>query len=217
MFCCDCGYGGRWAWCTTVSPTRWVPFPFAPMPALLVWCSPACAWSVNGHVVAAAAVLLVNGCLSRLMVGLFGVGSLALQQALARSDGVDQKLAMHGLENQCSCSVPPHQRSCPGRALPFLSFTSQQTPHGFPGRGCGASPSGILKRGIVCVTIGPLYGRECARSGWHDGRYLVVAACPCVWVVAGLCILVVDEEVIIPTAVSGCLLCFLCVYLDAVL
>ena len=65
--------------------------------------------------------------------------------------------------------------------------------------------------------IGPLDGRECARSGWHDRRCLAVAVCPCVWLVAGLCMLVVDEEVIIRTAAVGCLLCFLCVYLDAVL
>ena len=45
-------------------------------------------WSVDGHVAAAAAVLLVHGRLSHLMVGLFGVGSLALQRALARSDVV---------------------------------------------------------------------------------------------------------------------------------
>ena len=64
------------------------PFPFRPMHAWLVWCWPACVWSVYGNVLAAAVVLLVHGCLSRLMVGLFGVGSLALQQALARSDVV---------------------------------------------------------------------------------------------------------------------------------
>ena len=45
-------------------------------------------WSVYGHVVAAAVVLLVHGCVSRLMVGLFGVGSLALLRALARWDVV---------------------------------------------------------------------------------------------------------------------------------
>ena len=44
--------------------------------------------SVYGHVVAAAVVVLVHGCLSRPMVGLFGGGSLALQRALARSDVV---------------------------------------------------------------------------------------------------------------------------------
>ena len=88
VFCCVLGYGGRRAWCTTVSPTCWAPFPFRPMHAWLVWCWPACAWSVYGHVVAAAAVLLVHGCRSRLMVGLFGVGSLALQRALAPSDVV---------------------------------------------------------------------------------------------------------------------------------
>ena len=48
-------------------------------------------------------------------------------------------------------------------------------------------------------------------------QFLAVAACQCVWLVAGLCTLVVDEEVVIHTAVVGCLLCFLCVHLDAVL
>ena len=61
---------------------------FGPLHAWLVWCLPACVWSVYGHVVAAAVVLLVHRCVSRLMVGLFGVGSLALLRALARSDVV---------------------------------------------------------------------------------------------------------------------------------
>ena len=89
--------------------------------------------------------------------------------------------------------------------------------NGFPGRGCGASPSGILRRGIVCRTIRPLHRRGCARSGRRDSRCLEVAPGPCVWLVAGLCMLVVDEKVIIRAAVLGCLLCFLCVYLDALL
>ena len=59
-----------------------------PMHAWLVWCWPACAWCVYGDVLAAAAVLLVLGFLSRLMVGLLGVGSLALQWALAQSDAI---------------------------------------------------------------------------------------------------------------------------------
>ena len=71
-----------------VSPTRWTPFPFRPMHAWPVWCWPACMWCVYGHVVAAAVVLLVHGRVSCLMVGLFGVGSLALQRAPARSDVV---------------------------------------------------------------------------------------------------------------------------------
>ena len=64
---------------------------------------------------------------------------------------------------------------------------------------------------------------ECARfgavrcAGWCIGSTPVVAACPCVWLVAGLCLLVMDEEVVIRKAVVGCLLCFLCVHLDAVL
>ena len=128
----------------------------------------------------------------------------------------DHKFAMHGLQNQCSCSVPPQPRSCPRSGLPSSLFTSMRSPHGFPGRGCGASPSGILRRGIVCRTIGPLHGRGRARSGRRDGRCLAVAAGPCVWLVAGLCMLVVDEEVI-RVAVVGRFLCFLCVYLDAVL
>ena len=56
------------------------------VPPVLCW--PACAQSVYGHVVAAAVVLLVCGCVSRLLVGLFGVGSLVLQRALAQSDVV---------------------------------------------------------------------------------------------------------------------------------
>ena len=64
------------------------PFPLRPMHAWLVWCWPACLWSVYGHVVAAAVVLLVHGCLSCPKVGLFSVGSLALQRALAPSDVV---------------------------------------------------------------------------------------------------------------------------------
>ena len=51
-----------------------------------------------------------------------------------------------------------------------------------------------------------------ARRQLPSGR-----AGPCVWLVARLCMLVVDEEVIICAVVVGCLLCFLCVYLDAVL
>ena len=43
-------------------------------------------WSGYDHVVAAAAVLSVRGRVSRLLVGLFGVGFLALQRALAQSD-----------------------------------------------------------------------------------------------------------------------------------
>ena len=88
VFCCVLGCGGRRAWRTTVLPTRPTPFPFRPMHAWLVRCWPACVWSVYGHVVAAAAVLLVHGCRSHLIAGLFAVGSLALQRALARSDGV---------------------------------------------------------------------------------------------------------------------------------
>ena len=59
-------------------------------------------------------------------------------------------------------------------------------------------------------------GEELARSGRCYGRCLAVAAGPCVWLVARLHMLVVDEEIIVRAAVVGCLLCFLRVYLDAV-
>ena len=86
MFCRVPGHGGRRAWHTTVSPTRWTPFPYRPMHVQPVWCWPACVWSLYGHAVAAALVLLVRGRVSRLLVCFFGVGSLALQRALAQSD-----------------------------------------------------------------------------------------------------------------------------------
>ena len=78
------------------------------------------------------------------------------------------------------------------------------------GRGCGASPSGILRGGVVCRTIRPIHGRGRAHSGCCDGRCLAVAVGPCVWLVARLCMLVVDEEVIVRAAVVGCLLCPTC-------
>ena len=72
------GHGRRRARRTTVSPTLWRRFPFRPVHAWLVWCWPACVWSVYGQVAAAAAVLLVCGRLGRLMVGLVCVGSISL-------------------------------------------------------------------------------------------------------------------------------------------
>ena len=72
------GHGRRRALRTTVSATLWTPFPFRPVHAWLVWCWPACVWSVYGQVAAAPAVLLVGGRLGRLMVGLVCVGSIAL-------------------------------------------------------------------------------------------------------------------------------------------
>ena len=85
MFCCVRRHGGRRAWLTTVSPPCWTPLPYQPMHVRPVWCWPACVRSVYRHVVAAAVVLLVRGRVSRLLVGLFGVGSLALQRALAHA------------------------------------------------------------------------------------------------------------------------------------
>ena len=72
------GHGRRRARRTTVSQTLWTLFPFRPVHAWLVWCWPACVWSVYGQVAAAAAVLLVRGCPGRLMVGLVCVGSIVL-------------------------------------------------------------------------------------------------------------------------------------------
>ena len=101
VFSCVRGYGGRRAWRTTVPPIRLTPLPFLPMHAWLVWCWPPCVWSVYGHVVAAAVVLLVHGCLSRLMVRPFAVGSLALQRAFARSDVVVEKFIV--ISTLCLC------------------------------------------------------------------------------------------------------------------
>ena len=84
MFCGVRGYGRQRALRTMVSPTRGTPFPFRTLHAWRVRCWPACVWSVSGRVVAAAAVWLVDGCVSRLMVGLFVAGSFLLLQALSR-------------------------------------------------------------------------------------------------------------------------------------
>ena len=54
-------------------------------------------------------------------------------------------------------------------------------------------------------------------GGWCGCSFPGVAVCRCVWLVTGLCGLVMDEEVVIHTAVVGGLLRFLCVQLDAVL
>ena len=85
-FCCVCGYDRRWAWRTTVLPTRWAPFPFRPVHAWLVRRPPACVWSVYGQVVAAAVVWLVRGCRGRLMVGRVRVGSVALLPVVLSSN-----------------------------------------------------------------------------------------------------------------------------------
>ena len=49
-----------WVW-WSAGAARWTPFPFRAMHAWPGWCWPACVWSVDGHVVAAAVVLLVRG------------------------------------------------------------------------------------------------------------------------------------------------------------
>ena len=86
VFCRVRGHG-RWrAWSTTVPPSRWTPFPFRPVHAWLVWCWPACVWSVYGHVAAAAAVWLVRGCPGPLMVRWVIVGSFALLPVVLSSN-----------------------------------------------------------------------------------------------------------------------------------
>ena len=86
VFCCVRGYGRRWAWRTTVLPTRWAPFPFRPVHAWLFRRWPACVWSVYGQVVAAAVVWLVRGCRGRLMVGWVRMGSVALLPVVLSSN-----------------------------------------------------------------------------------------------------------------------------------
>ena len=65
--------------------------------------------------------------------------------------------------------------------MPFSSSTSQQTPHGFPRRGRGASLSGILRRGTVHGTIGSLYGSAHAsvQCGVVGGAMAVSRWLPC--------------------------------------
>ena len=82
VFCCVRGYGRRWAWRTTVLPTRWAPSLFRPVHAWLVRRWPACVWSFYGQVVAAAVVWLVRSCRGRFMVGWVRVGSVALLQVV---------------------------------------------------------------------------------------------------------------------------------------
>ena len=65
-----------------LSPVHGTPFPFRGLHAWLVWRWPACVRSVYCLVLFSAAVLLVPGCVSRLMVSLGIVGSIALQPAL---------------------------------------------------------------------------------------------------------------------------------------
>ena len=130
---------------------------------------------------------------------------------------------MQGLQNQCSCSVLPQPRSCPRSGASLSSTISQQTLNGFPGpRRCGASPTGILRRGTGRGTILLLHGSvrafvQCCVVGGAIGVFSGVAVCQCVWLVTGLRGLVMEQEVAIHTAVVGGLLCFLCVQLDAVL
>ena len=73
----DCGRG----WRIMVLPTQPTPFPFRPLHAWLVWCWPACVRSVHCRVFSSAALCLVPGCVSRLLVGLCVAGSTALQPA----------------------------------------------------------------------------------------------------------------------------------------
>ena len=86
VFHCIRGYGRRRAWCTIVSPTRRTRFRFRPLHARLVWCWSVCLWCVFDRVLAPAVVWLVHGCLSRLTIGFFDVGSIALQPEQRQPD-----------------------------------------------------------------------------------------------------------------------------------
>ena len=84
MFCCVRGYGCRRARRTMVSPTVPVSTHACLASLVLAGSRVVCLWSRCGRSV----VLLVHGRVIRLMVGFFGVGYLALQQAPVRSDVV---------------------------------------------------------------------------------------------------------------------------------
>ena len=123
MFRCVRGHGGRRAWLTTVSPARWTSFSYRPVHVRPVWCWPACMRSVYGHVVCAVVVLLVCGRVSRLLVGLFGVGSLSLQRALAQSDLLRAGVLLVAVLVGASC-VGPARYVFTVRRLPIVGEKS---------------------------------------------------------------------------------------------
>ena len=123
MFCCVRGHGGRRAWLTAVSPACWTPLSYRPMHVRPVWCWPACVRSVYGHIVFAVVVLLVCGRVSRLWVGLFGVGSLSLQRALAQSDLLRAGVLLVAVLVGASC-VGPARYVITVRRLPTVGEKS---------------------------------------------------------------------------------------------
>ena len=218
MFCCVRGYGGWRAWRTTLSPTRWTPFLFRPLHAWLVWCWPACVWSVDGHVVAFAVVWLIHGCVSRLMVGLFGVGSLALLRALARSDVVRVVVllvsvlvghARVGLRLGLCCLLG--RGWCCAGAWPPSWWGLL--------RWCVAPPMvgrAVLMRaprplwGVLCrcvappkvgaeLACGPPHGRPCCFAAWPPSWWGVLCRC--------MAPLMVGHAVLVPVRPGGCAWC----------
>ena len=197
-----------------MSPTRWTPFPFRPLYAWLVWCWLACVWSVYGHVVAAAVVLLVHGCVSRLMVGLFGVGSLALLRTLARSNVVRVVIllvsvlvgsARVGLRLGLCC-LPGRGWCCAGAWPPSLwgllrwcvpppvvgravLVRAPRPLWGMPCR-CVAPP----KVGAV-LACGPLHDRPCWVAAWPPSWWGVLCRC--------LAPLMVGRAVLVPVRRGG--------------
>ena len=218
MFCFVRGHGGWRAWRTTVSPTRWTPFPFRPLHAWLVWCWPACVWSVYGHVVAAAVVLLVHSCDSRLMVCLFGVGSFVLLRALARSDVVPVVVllvsvlvgrARVGLRLGLCCLLG-RGWCCAGAWPPSWWGVL---------RWCVAPPMvgrAVLVRaarplwGVLCrcvappkvaavLACGPPHGRPCCCAAWPPSWWGVLCRC--------VAPLMVGRAVLVPVRRGGCAWC----------
>ena len=219
MFCCVRGYGGRRAWRTTVSPTSWTPFLFRPLHAWLVWCWPACVWCVYGRVVAAAVVFLVHSCVGRLMVGLFGVGSLALLQALARSDvvrvvvlpvsvlvgraRVGFRLALCCLLGRgwcCAHAWPPSWwgllRWCLAPRMVGL-LVLVRAPRPLWGVLCRCVAPPKLRRAVLAC--GPPHGRQCCFAAWPPASRGVLCRC--------VAPLLVGRAVLVPVRCGGCALC----------
>ena len=202
-----------------MSPTRWTPFPFRPLHAWLVWCWPACVWSVYGRVVAAAVILLVQGCVSRLMVGLFGVGSLALLRALARSDVVCVVvlliLALVGRARVglplglccllrrggcCAGAWPPSWwgllRWClaPPMVRRVVLVRAPRPLWGVLCR-CVAPP----KSGRAVLACGPPHGHPCCFAAWPPSPWGVLCRC--------VAPLMVGCAVLVPVRRGGCAWC----------
>ena len=177
MFWCIRRYGGRRAWRSMLSPAHGTPFPSRPLHAWPVGCWPACVWSDYGRVVAAAAVWLVHGCVSRLMVGLFVVGCFLLLPALSRP-GLTWVLRVKARASRCGLVLVVAGMSDAGffvlrpgcsRRVVFVWRPRSRTRAACRGLHCSPQRCGRLRNHRVwvcgcCVVASVTRGRFCCRG-----------------------------------------------------